>query len=128
MWPHPPLFYIVSSPDCSRHGAVRMTTCTCGARTYMITFLAKVVANSSLYQGVPPPSENPESAPGTVFSISLKIDGKMREFTKLASVLTQALGFDFIGRLYLAYSPCGWAIIFVFVLLFLLFFFVFCIV
>ena len=26
-------------------------------------FLAKVVANSSLYQGVPPPSENPESAP-----------------------------------------------------------------
>ena len=68
-----------------------------------------------------------------VFPISLKIDGKMREFTKLASVLTQALGFDFIGRLYLAYSPCGWAIIFVFVLLFFVVFFVclfvfFCIV
>ena len=60
-----------------------------------------------------------------VFPISLKIDGKMREFTKLASVLTQALGFDFIGRLYLAYSPCGWAIIFVFVLLFFFFFFCF---
>ena len=39
-----------------------------------------------------------------VFPISLKIDGKMREFTKLASVLMQALGFDIIGRLYLAYS------------------------
>ena len=57
------LYTVVSSPDCSRHGVVPMTTCTCGARTYMITFLAKVVANSSLYQGVPPPSENPESAP-----------------------------------------------------------------
>ena len=35
----------------------------------MITFLAKVVANSSLYQGVPPPSENPESAPGGIDAI-----------------------------------------------------------
>ena len=59
----PIIIYIVSSPDYSRHGAARMTT-TCGARTYMISFLAKVVAIIALSIRVcPPPSENPESSP-----------------------------------------------------------------